>query len=421
MPTNTAFQSELRESFKLLFSARFGTFWFASFLSSIGTWAQQVAEPWLLLSLGASPFIIGLDSFAMNAPVWLLTLLGGVLADTRDRRRIITIFQSIQMLCPLAITLLLLFHFTINPYLIVGLSIVVGVTDALSMPSFQSIVPSLVSHDQIARGLALNSTQFNLSRIVGPALAGVLISSVGAFACFAISTASYIPFIGVALWALPKPKPALHAKSKPSEHHLVRDLIQIARVPQLRSALLTVLATSILCGPLVTFCPVLVKDVFSGEASQFSFAIGAFGIGGLLGGLALLGISNSKERRPLSFFFALAYGLILIAVALAPQFWIVPILMGLGGLAMAISNISSNTLIQSKADPKLLGQAASLFMLAMRGGLPLGSLLTGISIEYFGVQHALMANGILAVAIQFLIAIFVSDPKPKARPMNSQS
>src|SRR5450631_683224 len=92
--------SELRQSLALLATRRFGTFWFASLLSSIGTWAQQVAEPWLLLTLGASPFLIGLDSFAMNAPVWLLTVAGGLLADRSDRRRVIAFFQSIQMLCP---------------------------------------------------------------------------------------------------------------------------------------------------------------------------------------------------------------------------------------------------------------------------------------------------------------------------------
>ena len=97
-----------RESLSLLATRRFGTFWFASLLSSIGTWAQQVAEPWLLLTLGASSFLIGLDSFAMNAPVWLLTLAGGALADRSDRRRVIALFQSIQMLCPTAIVVLLI-------------------------------------------------------------------------------------------------------------------------------------------------------------------------------------------------------------------------------------------------------------------------------------------------------------------------
>ena len=173
----------LRASMRLLATRRFGTFWFASLLSSIGTWAQQVAEPWLLLTLGASSFLIGLDSFAMNAPVWLLTLAGGALTDRSDRRRVIALFQSVQMLCPVAIVVLLLAGL-VQPWMIIVLSVAVGITDALSMPSFQSIVPSIVAHDQIDQGLALNSTQFNLSRILGPSIAGVLMASFGATAAW---------------------------------------------------------------------------------------------------------------------------------------------------------------------------------------------------------------------------------------------
>ncbi len=125
------------QSLRLLCTRRFGTFWFASLLSNIGTWAQQVAQPWLLLSLGASPFLLGLDSFALAAPVFVLTLVGGYLADHYDRRRTIVVFQSIQMLCPILIVLLLLLG-AVQPWMVIALSLVVGFTDGLSMPSFQS-------------------------------------------------------------------------------------------------------------------------------------------------------------------------------------------------------------------------------------------------------------------------------------------
>ena len=259
----------LRQSLALLATRRFGTFWSASLLSSIGTWAQQVAEPWLLLTLGASPFLIGLDSFAMNAPVWLLTLAGGVLADHADRRRVIALFQSIQMLCPTAIVVLMVTGL-VRPWMIIALSVIVGVTDALSMPSFQSIVPSIVARVQIGRALALNSTQFNLSRILGPSIAGVLISSIGATACFVVSAASYVPFIAVALWILPPRAPEPPATKAPRPAHTGYGFRDVLRQPNLRGALLTVLATGVLCSPIVTFSPVLVRDVFRGGASQFS-------------------------------------------------------------------------------------------------------------------------------------------------------
>ena len=132
----------LREALGLLRTRRFGTFWFASLLSSIGTWAQQVAQPWLLLSLGASSVLIGLDAFAMSAPVWLLTLAGGVLADRADRRQVIAGFQSLQMLCPIAIVALLLTG-AVQPWMIIVLSLIVGITDAGLLCRYEAVTTDL--------------------------------------------------------------------------------------------------------------------------------------------------------------------------------------------------------------------------------------------------------------------------------------
>jgi MFS family permease len=392
-----------RDSLRLLRTRQFGTFCFASLLSNIGTWAQQVAQPWLLLSLGASSFVVGLDSFALGAPVWLLTLAGGVLADRSDRRRVIATFQSIQMLCPLLLVGLLLSD-AVRPWMVVSLSLIVGVTDALSMPSFQSIVPSIVPRDKIASGLALNATQFNLSRILGPALAGVLMVSVGAVGCFAVSAASYLPFIAVALWILPHA--AAHGVRAPSAGgtHLLSGVREVIKAPQLRAALLTVFVTSILCGPLITFAPVLVKNVFHGGAGEFSMAVGAFGVGGLLGAGALLFVASTTDRGRLGSWFAVGCGGVTLLVALSPWAVALPALLVFAGLTMSVSNTAANTLVQSIAPVALRGQTVSLYMLAVRGGMSLGGLLTGVSISWIGVRHALLVNGALAVALQLLIA-----------------
>jgi predicted MFS family arabinose efflux permease len=393
----------LRDSLGLLATRRFGTFWFASLLSSIGTWAQQVAEPWLLLTLGASPFLIGLDSFAMNAPVWLLTLVGGALADRADRRRVITLFQSIQMLCPTAIVILLIAG-RIKPWMIIALSVIVGVTDALSMPSFQSIVPSIVKRKEIGAGLALNSTQFNLSRILGPSIAGVLMSGVGAMACFVVSALSYIPFIGVAIWILPRHTPRPPRADAPPRRHLLGGIGKIFRDVQQRSALLSVLATGVLCGPLITFTPVLVKDVFHGSAGGFSVAVASFGVGGLIGAGTLLSIPARVDRRKLSAGFAIALAMTLMLVSFNNWFWALPVLLGLAGAATTMSNTAANTLLQGTADPALLGQTVSLYMLALRGGISLGALITGAMVGALGVQHALLLDGALALIAQIAVA-----------------
>jgi len=400
------------QSISLLWTRRFGTFWFATLLSNIGTWAQQVAQPWLLLSLGASPFLIGLDAFALSAPVLLLTLVGGVLADRADRRRVIALFQSIQMLCPTLLVVLLLTG-TVSPWLVIALSLIVGITDALSMPSFQSIVPSIVERKQIGAGIALNSTQFNLSRILGPALAGMLIAGVGAVGCFAVSAASYLPFIAVALWILPRHSTKDRAADVASWRHPFAGIGAMVKQPQLRGALLTVFTVGTLCGPLVTFSPVIVRDALHGDATHFSLAMGAFGVGGLVGALALLAVPAGKDLRKVSTWCASLCGLVVAATALNPWLWALPVLLVLAGLTMNVANTSANSFLQAVADPLHRGRTVSLFMLSLRGGLALGSLVTGLTVVAFGVRYALLANGVLALLVQWQIRRnWLSTPAP---------
>jgi len=409
-------ESAFRASLRLLGTRRFGTFWFASLLSNVGTWAQQVAQPWLMLSLGASSFLLGLDAFAMGAPVLALTLVGGVLADRADRRRVITVFQSIQMLCPTLIVVLLLAG-AVRPWMIIVLSLIVGITDALSMPSFQSIVPSIVERRQIPAGIALNSTQFNLSRILGPAVAGLLMAGIGAAGAFAVSAASYIPFILVALWILPHGTAARLNGSGFERHALMASVREIAREPALRGGLLTVLATSLLCAPLVTFCPVLIKQSFQGGIGHFSLTVGAFGAGGLAGAVALLAVDGRRDRRPISSWFAVGYGAVVALAALNPWFWGLPVLLAVAGMAMTVSNASANALLQSAAPARIRGQTVALFMLASRGGASLGSLMTGLAVSTFGVREALLVNGVLAVVAHLAIGrawLRADPPSPPA-------
>ena len=396
--------SAFARSLRLLATRRFGTFWGASLLSNIGTWAQQVAQPWLLLSLGASPFWLGLDAFALGAPIFLLTLVGGAMADRIDRRRVIAGFQSVQMLCPVLLVVLILTGRT-QPWMVVVLSLVVGVTDALSMPSFQSIVPSLVPREQIPAGIALNSTQFNLSRILGPSIAGVLMAGAGAAWAFAVSAASYVPFILVSLWILPRqaPPPAGPTPAAFDGRQILRSIGEVLREPALRGALLTVFTTSVLCAPLITFCPILIQAVMAGSIHEFSLSMSAFGVGGLLGALGLMAVDVRRDRRPISSWLAVVYGGIVVLTALNPWPWALPLLFVGAGIAMTASNTCANALLQLMAHAQLRGQTVSLFTLAMRGGMSMGSLVTGLSVSSLGVREALLLNGLLAISLQLVL------------------
>jgi predicted MFS family arabinose efflux permease len=339
-------------------------------------------------------------------------VLGGELADRADRRRVIAAFQSIQMLCPLAIVLLLVTGH-VHAWMIVVFSLIVGITDALSMPSFQSIVPSIVDRQQVGVGVALNSTQFNLSRILGPALAGVLMSSVGIVACFALNAVSYLPFIGVALWLLP------HRTSMVGRHAEQRQRIDPTGVREvltqryLRGALAVVFASALMCSPLITFSPVLVKNSFQSGAGHYSAALVAFGVGGLLGAACLLGISPDVDRRRLSSGFALVYGALVAGTAIIPSVWALPILLMFAGASMTISNTAANSLLQATARPDILGRTAALYMLAIRGGSSLGAVVTGTAATLVGVQRALLLDGLAAVAIHAALAVSWSRaPRP---------
>ncbi len=400
------------QSIALLRTRRYGTFVGATLLSNLGTWAQQVAEPWLLLSLGSSSVILGLDSFAQNAPVWVLTLLGGMLADSADRRRVIGLCQSIQMLCPLALLVLLLAGI-IAPWMVIASSLIVGITDALSMPSFQSIVPTIVEREQIPAALALNATQFNLSRILGPALAGALMGSFGIAACFGANVISYLPFILIALWILPRGSPRTNRDEPTDRAQLFAGIREMAREPYLSFGLVSVLATSLLCAPLIVFAPILVRDELQGGVGHFSAAVAAFGLGGLVGAAVLLGVPPERDRRFLGWGFAAVYGLINVAVALDPWLSAVPVLLLLGGFVMSLANTSVNTLLQTHAPAVLRGRTVSLYMLAMRGGLSLGGLVTGTTMQLVGIREALLVNGALAVVAQLAIAwLWQNAPLP---------
>jgi len=390
-----------REAMRLLRTRRFGTFCFASLLANIGTWAQQVAQPWLLLTLGASPLVIGLNAFAQGAPVWMLTLVGGWIADRADRRRVIAGFQSVQMLCPVLLVILIVTR-TVEPWMIVTISLVVGLTDALSMPSFQSIVPSIVARQKIPTALALNATQFNLSRLLGPALAGLLMASIGPAACFAANALSYVPFIAVAVWILPsraRGGPFRIAQGGSAARSVAASVGAALRIPAVRETLLTVFTTGLLCGPLITFCPVLVKEVHGGGAGAFSLALALFGAGGLAGAGGLLFAGPGTDRGRICRVFAIAYAASTVTAGLSPWAWSVAPVMAAAGIAMTVSNTSANSRLQDAAPAALLGQSVSLYMLAIRGGTSLGNMLTGFGVEWLGARETFMLDGLAALGV----------------------
>ena len=400
---------DVNPNLSILKTKRYALYWISSLFSNIGTWMQQVAQPWIMLTISHSTFLVGLDSFAMNAPGWILTLWGGVLADRLDRKKIILFFQGIQFLAILTL-LTLLFLGLLKPWIIIVISLVVGITDSLSMPSFQSIIPSIVKKAEIPRAITLNSIQFNLSRTLGPAIAGIVMARYGALACFGANAFSYIPFFLSVYWIYPKKKNLVDTlpPSNP-KITLMAGLKDVIKSDGIRDQLLNIFVTTLFCSPLVTFSPVIISEMFFGTSRDFGNISTAFGLGGLLG--ALLGFffaTKFKEKTPV--YFGLSMGALIIGIACNHSLNVLYLLMLIGGAILTVANTSANSNIQFSAADHTRGRYASLFQLSFRGGLALGALLTGVCSSYLGISKALMINGLLAIAIHSALLIKKIQP-----------
>ena len=287
--------------------------------------------------------------------------------------------------------------------MIVIISFFVGLTDSLSMPSFQSITPSLVTKKEIPKAVSLNSAQFNLSRILGPAIAGVVIVRYGAVVCFSANAASYIPFFIALYFIYPRKQSKIkQALKEVKPIQQIKEFRNLLRNPEIRIPLLTIFVTSIFCAPLITFCAVLIKNIFHAEAAHFGGAVAAFGLGGLIGAaVSFISLPKSFKRNQFASLLAILLGLLILAIALNRSLSILLVLLIFAGAAFTASNIAINTALQENIGEHLRGRIISLYQVALSGGISIGALFTGFTVTQFNISTALLINGIFAVILQF--------------------
>ena len=339
----------------------------------------------------------------MNAPAWIFTLWGGYLADRYDRKKIVVICQSLQFLF---VFILLIFFVLgkINIGIILISSLLIGISDSLSMPAFQSIVPSLVEKEDVSKAVALNSIQFNLSRILGPVLAGIMITSYGAAICYGANLLSFIPFFLSLYFIYPR---SIHQKNIINiPRKLTPDFDDFKNIfinPNYQIPLLTVFITSLFC-PLLIFCPVIIKDIFHGGARELGWAMTAFGVGGVGGGIFSSFLTNKVTgSKYFSNFLSACLGLILILVAFCTSLYLLDFFLFITGALLTMSNTASNSLLQKLSDNQTRGRIVSLFQMALHTGISFGSLITGAGSAKFGIKSILILNGFLAIIFQFII------------------
>ena len=374
--------------------------WAGAFLSSVGTWIQDVALSWLIHTRMGDPFYLGLRSFAQEAPLLAFMLIGGAAADRIDRRLILLSSQGFQMAMAALLGLLYLTD-RLGIVAIVAIAFATGVMQSQSAPTYQAVITSLVPRERIANAVALNSLQFNLSRAIGPVIAGLLLASAGPGWCFA---ANALSFVGVILAlrtiALPPPPPR---SSESLAESLRAGLRHVMDAPRLRAATLLAGAASFLAFPLITYLPVIAGDVLKTGAPGYSLLLTSIGIGAIVGALTTARRGHAPGRARLMLLAFAAFGALTVGAALSRWQPVSMVLLVGAGFMLTTAFSTLNSLVQELAPDALRGRVLSIFGVAFRGGGPVGSLVAGFLVRGAGAPVVMAAYaailGLIATAL----------------------
>ncbi len=382
----------------------FRVLWLGAFTSSVGTWMQKVAQSWLVLTLAgpASAFFLGLDSFLGEAPILLLTLIGGVVADRRDRRQLLLISQYVQMATAFTLAGLVLFD-VVRIWHVLTLSVITGVAQAFGGPAHQSLVPSLVDKEHLPNAIALNSIQFNLARVIGPLIAGAALAAFGMAACFGLNGLSFLAVIVALL--------SLHIRHVPAttpsrmREELRGGLRYVRHEPGLVGLTVLAFSTTYLGTPMLTFLPLFAQDVFGGGVAQYTRLMACAGAGAVTGALIVAWLGKFHRMGRAALLLQVAFGGLVALFAVTRVIWISGVLLFAAGACMVMVFAMLSSLVQLTAPNELRGRVMSIYMVAFRGGMPLGSLVAGYVATLTSAPTILTINGILLslVAAWFLL------------------
>jgi MFS family permease len=384
--------------------------WFGACTSSIGTWTQLTAQNWLVLSLTGSAFFLGLDAFLQQLPIMLFTLIGGVLADRRDRRRTLLTSQYIQMATSAALALLVYFG-VVRIWHILLLSFTTGLAQSFGGPAYQSLIPSLVEKKDLPNAVALNSIQFNVARVLGPLVFGATLGMSAKWGlgdpqamsvCFTINSLSFLVVIYALMSLRVKHIPPTGVHSMTDE--LRGGLSYVRHHGSLVALIILASTTTFLGFAVLTFLPIFARRVFHEGAGTYSHLLAFSGAGSVFGALIVAWLGKFKRMGLTALIMQAIYGLFILAFAMSRILWLSDILLFLIGVALMVVFSTVTSLIQLIAPNEMRGRVMSIYMVAFRGGMPLGSLVSGYLATFIGAPLVIGINGVLlvAVAVYFL-------------------
>lgn len=376
----------------------------------IGTVTQIIAQSWLVLELTNSPLMLGLIGAAHSIPFLLLALFGGNTADKVDKRKLLFVTQSIMMVLAAFLGLLALTG-RVKVWHVALIAVGMGMANSFDMPTRQAFVYTLVGKKDILSAVSLNSVLFNLSQIAGPAIAGIVVASVGISWCFFFNSISFLAFI-VALRMMVIPPSPKRVTGGSTLKNIIEGLRYVWTTRTLKVLILIVALSTIFAMPFGILMPIFARDILKVGAKGFGFLMTCSGVGALAGGLTLAGIGNRMERKNKLFFAgALAFSVMIILFSASRIFYLSCLLLIASGFSMMIQSSTSNTIVQITTPDELRGRVMSIYVLAFMGLSPLGSLQAGAIAQFFGAPFAIA----LGATIFGLFVFFMFKYTPHLR------
>jgi MFS family permease len=377
----------------------FRLFWSGNFLSNIGTWMQNVAQGWLVLELKNSAFWLGLVGFAGAIPFLIFMLFGGVIADRVDKRRLLIVTQTIMMILAFILAGLTYFHH-ITVWGVALLAFLSGTTMAINNPSYQALVPKLVPREDLTNAIALNSAQFNMSRMLGPTLGGYAMAAVGIAGNFFLNGISFVAVL-IALTRLkfPEEKRERHESLFDS---LISGFRYVRSIPQMYILIWMISVASFLLIPLLTFIPWFAKNQLHVGETGLGYLLAASGTGAVLGAVTVAWIGSRgslRYRGRIISFCGATVMAVIVVFCYSHTVWISEICMFIEGYGMILTISAVNVAMQYLSSDAMRGRVMSIYGTSFLGLPPLGALLAGELSRHIPTGHALaMMSGISALA-----------------------
>jgi len=392
-------QFESRSKFKMALRAlrhrNYRLFFFGQLISLIGTWMQMVAQPWLVYRLTGSSLLLGTVGFASQIPVFLLATVGGAVADRFNRHKVVIATQTASMVLAFILATLTLTH-TIRVWHIVVLSSLLGIVNAFDMPGRQAFIVMLVDKEDFMNAIALNSSIFNGARVLGPAVAGILIAGIGEGWCFFANAVSYIAVI-IGLLMMKVKHVQVEERKEPGIRHLLEGFSYVRKMRSIRAVLLLLGLVSIVGMPYSVLMPIFADRILHGGARGLGILMGATGIGALAGAMSLAVRKGTKGLWKVVGYASAGFGAALIIFSASRSFWLSALFLIPVGYCFMVQMAASSTLIQTIVPDHLRGRVMAVHVMMFMGMAPFGSFLAGAIAAKVGAPMTIASGASICI------------------------